>query len=914
MSDNLSEQKLGHYQLIKKLGEGGMGIVYLAEDSRLQRKVAIKCLKPDSLSTDNKNSTQDKRLQREATTLAQLNHPNVVQIYDIIDDDHGFALVMEYIEGNTLNKQLREHIVGLKQRLIWLQQIADGLAAAHIKGLIHRDLKADNILINGHNVAKISDFGIAKNTQSDHTDHTATDKFVGSYSALSPEQALGQPLDIRSDLFSFGILAFTLLCGRHPFGNSENHNVLVQNILHQHPLPAKSLNIGLDDRLINMLNHMLMKSPEQRPANALIISQQLQQFINSCQDDSENSFSETLDIESPQKNIESINSNSQAAAKFTEQLATSSEKSIIGNTRKTRSIIAMSLFILASFILSGTAYWYWQLNTTPTNLYVAVLPPVINKDTPMSTSQQQLLIDTISDALQQQIISSEDLYLINPREIYESHGDYAQRAKAVAADVLIESVLECEAQRCDIALTRIQANSSIDKNTKIRWSVNQKQKWPILIDDHFLNTATEVQERLAQLFPNETTKQQNNPLSESDYQTFLQYRRAILNEGQDTAEMWQTLWESKDRYQEYLPYYQLMSYLGVLLFDDSSDDKYLSYLTELLIHGEKKSGPNQLFTIASLKVSLRQQDFNKSRQLLKKLSEQEVDTAELLTYQGLLENFIGNYQQADQLYRQALTLRPSTAIWYRIANNHFHQGDSHTAINALEALLSLDSKDRNAQILMALLYILDGRLTDAVKLYKKLIIQNPKSQFYSNLGFAYELLGNFKQAEQYFAKAVALSPNNSSWRLNLAGSIQLQGRIDEANQHYHRVELDEKLQTNDWISQKNLSEAQIQLGNTNEAFKALHRSLRLAGDNAEVLFNAALVYTLSEQWPVALSYVEQSLIQGLSTTWYDLPWFDSLCKAEPTALNKLLSNTKANAYNSTANQSLRCKFTHNQLP
>lgn len=134
----------------------------------------------------------------------------MVQIYDVIDDKEQFALVMEYIEGKTLSKQLREHLVSVKQRLIWLQQIAEGLAAAHGKGLIHPDLKTNNILINPDDIAKITDFGIAKSTLGEDSEQTQADKLVGSYSSLSPEQALGLPLSTSSDLFSFGIIAFKL--------------------------------------------------------------------------------------------------------------------------------------------------------------------------------------------------------------------------------------------------------------------------------------------------------------------------------------------------------------------------------------------------------------------------------------------------------------------------------------------------------------------------------------------------------------------------------------------------------------------------------------------------------------------------------------------------------------------------------
>ena len=893
MFDHLNKP-LGHYQIISVLGQGGMGIVYLAQDCRLKRKVAIKRLKTD-LVEDEKDSQRNKRLQYEATSLAQLNHPNIVQIYDIIHETDEFALVMEYIEGETLNKHIKEHKVSVKQRLVWLHQISQGLTAAHQQGLIHRDLKADNILINRENVAKITDFGIAKNTQSDDTDLTVTGKLLGSYSALSPEQALGHPIDERSDLFSFGILAFKLLCGCHPFGDSTNQNIVVQNILHRAPLPADKLNPTLDEKLVTLMNQLLMKQPQLRPTNTQRVTEALQNIIENCDDDSEPNFSDTIDIAILEPSIEasyqyspSINQNQELAA-------------------KPRGRVLITSLIFTALLLSFVSYWQLNKATAPTNLYVAVLPPLIN-DSEISTEQQHLLADTFSNALQQHVIHSNSLHLVSKHNAQFKHRDYSQIANALSADVLIETVLTCNARHCEVELNRIEttpANQSPETSQQ-RWAIKSQQVWPMIVDKQYLNTAADVQHRLTRLFPSHIFATELNPLSEKEYQQFLRYRHAIINQGQDSPELWNTLLSLKNQYGSYLPYYQLMSYLGGLLYDDSGDESYLQALSQLFLVADQRLGSQLTLTIARLEIAQRQQDFKLATELVESISQQSDDTVLALSYRGLLANYQGDYQQANHWYQQALALRPSTLLWYRIANNHFYQGNNAAALEALDSLLIMDKYDVNAKILMALVYLLDGRLDEAIGLYDGLIAISPKSQFFSNIGLAYELLGNYSKAEDNFIKAVAISPSNTIWRLNLAGSLQLQGKVNQAAMHYQQVIEESNNRNNDWVAQRNLSEAHVQLGNIDMALQALHRSLRLAGDNAEVLFNAALVYSLAKQWPVALSYIEQSLSQNLSPIWYRLAWFDNLCSNNTEAFNRLLSGASSQQIIGEKNNAIRC--------
>jgi len=259
---------LGHYELLDCIGRGGMGLVYRARDTRLDRLVAIKCLRTELFEHH-----YIERFKREALLLAKLNHPNIVQIYDFIEAPDQLALVMELVEGQNLQLHLREHIAPFAQRMRWLTEIAQGLAVAHDAGIIHRDLKAENILINQRKVAKITDLGIAK---SQDYNATLTDHVAGSYCSMSPEQAMGETIDFKSDLFSFGILAYQLLCGAHPFGDTNNKLQLMQRIISHPPTAPGKHNPHLPAEINNLLGQLLSKDPTKRPDNTHWVAAQFE--------------------------------------------------------------------------------------------------------------------------------------------------------------------------------------------------------------------------------------------------------------------------------------------------------------------------------------------------------------------------------------------------------------------------------------------------------------------------------------------------------------------------------------------------------------------------------------------------------------------------------------------------------------
>ena len=257
----MTGQIISNYRIISKIGEGGMGIVYLAEHITLKRKAAIKELNP-LLS---QNEQIKARFINEAVTLSQLNHQSIVALYDFTSHDNQLYLIMEYVEGNTLNEIIEKNgAINETQAIHIFNEILNGFSYAHTKGIVHRDIKPSNIIIGLNGNPKILDFGIAKILASDAR-ITKTGMKLGSVIYMSPEQILGREIDSRTDIFSLGVTLFEMLTGKLPFDTSTDSEFEIQSkIVEGNFKPVKTLNPNISDRVQNAIMIATSKNPDDR--------------------------------------------------------------------------------------------------------------------------------------------------------------------------------------------------------------------------------------------------------------------------------------------------------------------------------------------------------------------------------------------------------------------------------------------------------------------------------------------------------------------------------------------------------------------------------------------------------------------------------------------------------------------------
>ncbi len=252
--------KILHYKIVEKLGEGGMGVVYLAEDTKLERKVAIKFL-PQQISS---NSEERERFKIEAKAAASLNHPNIATIHSIEEVDNQMFLVMEYIDGIELKAKINKGNIETDEVIRIAIQIAEGMSAAHKKGIVHRDIKSTNIMITKDAKAKIMDFGLAKIRGG--SELTKVGSTVGTIAYMSPEQARGEELDQQSDIWSFGVVLYEMLCNKLPF-KGDYDQAIVYSILNEEPESIYSVKKDFPDNLVKIVKKLLEKEKTVRYQN-----------------------------------------------------------------------------------------------------------------------------------------------------------------------------------------------------------------------------------------------------------------------------------------------------------------------------------------------------------------------------------------------------------------------------------------------------------------------------------------------------------------------------------------------------------------------------------------------------------------------------------------------------------------------
>ena len=847
------DQTISHYRIQGKLGEGGMGVVYKAEDIRLGRLVALKFL-PESTSVEPRAL---ERFKREARTASALDHPNICTIYEIDEDQGRPFIAMQLLEGQTLRERIGDQPVPLTTLLDWGLQITDALQAAHAKSIMHRDIKPANIFITERGQVKILDFGLAKLTAPDLSSTndptmsmsgplTHTGAAIGTLAYMSPEQARGEPLDVRTDLFSFGVLLYEMATGKQAF-SGPTWAVTVHAILGQAPLSLNESMPGLPHRLQEIIDKALIKNRDLRYQTAAEIHADLQKLKR--------------DFETGKK------------MKSAGVAATWSPH------RKRRLALAAALVLLIAaaglwgpralrrFAASGAGAAMQPALLVPERKSIAVLPIAAIAGDPKLTAFGKGLLEDVAAKLSQ-LSANHDLEVVPARTLEDKNvATLADARKELGVNLGLTLVLEQANELVRVAYSLTDAKSG--KNLAGA-SITAPVSDLFTIEDQVANgvaSALQISLRSEEKqalgahstnqpeayqyfvqgrgYLQEPSKPENLTIAEI---LFKQALKIDPNYGQAEAALGETYWfkyEFGKQKQWVAPAQQACTRAVELANSGAEGHTCLGLLFD---------GTGQYEKAAD--------QFQKAIQL-----EPTSDRA----YANLAKAYrqLNQLDKAEDVYQRAISLRPQYWLGYtQLGNFYVRQAEYEkaAAMYRRSTELAPDSYLGFNNLGAALLYA--GKDQEAALAFEKSIAIRPNRDAYNNVAVALFRLRRFQDSVSNFKEALKLDDNDYQTWGNMADSSYYGGDTTSAANFYRKAitmaEQQLKVNPRDPGVLADLASYHSMLGDRDQALSYLDRSLALGQNDKELLLNAAVVYNQLHETGPALEWLGKALAAGYS--------------------------------------------------
>jgi tetratricopeptide (TPR) repeat protein/tRNA A-37 threonylcarbamoyl transferase component Bud32 len=857
--DGEPPERISHYRLEGPLGHGGMGEVFLAWDEILERRVAIKRIRQGSTQS----SDQRERFHREARAAGRLSHSAIVQIHELILDRD--AIVMEYVHGSTLAERLETGPLPVRESLRLAREIAEGLAAAHAAGLIHRDLKAENVIITPQGQAKILDFGLVKPVAADLQDEALTRKGVllGTYHSMSPEQAGGGQVDERSDLFSLGVLLYEMLSGIAPF-RGDNPLDTLKRVIADTQSPLTKVRSDIPPEVSALVDRLLAKSRDERPHSAQEAVRALRELEALMAPDVSDSVSEM------------ITADWTSTARKRGRPAGS-----LSIPWRRWYLAAGGVIVLVTLAMVGMKVPSMRRGRP---LRVVALRPEVE-----GATKDPRLEDAASGVLafaQATLASFEGLSLIDPSQLLHTDGTPAEIVKAGAADEVITGTVEPEGELARVVLNRCRDGI-----------VLRSEVFRVRTGSSDLGLLSEaVVAPLRRLYPDKKPRPGTPDLGarDEDYAEFLAIKHdrdeGSIDLHSDLARLEKVLRSSP----RFLEARILAARISFYLYRMELDPQMLGNARQHISEARLLAPEDPRILSLTFQSGLEQSDLKEAESTLDKLDHLLPGDPDVLVLQASLAEKQGRMDEAIEKLRTAVRLAPTWQSLYSLASREARTGQVEKARRHFDAILLQSPRNVWALEGRARIEMTYGDLNRARTIFADLARSSGQSRELVHLGFINFLLHDYEAAAKDYRRALGNKPGSSVGMitLDLADAEVEMNKPSEAKADYEKAlrlleDQSDILRT----STGRMYEAQClaRLGRASDAVAMIQETLQKKSDDPLTFFDAALVYTLAGEQSSALVNAQKALEKGLQPSWFDAYG----CLRSAPAIRSLLEATAA---------------------
>jgi serine/threonine protein kinase/tetratricopeptide (TPR) repeat protein len=835
---------LGSYEILALLGSGGMGDVYRAHDTRLHREVAVKVLSP--IFAHDPNLLM--RFRREAHVLASLNHPNIVTIYDVGQDNHTVYIAMELVDGKALDEILAAGAMPTRDALDIAIQIGAGLAVAHESGIVHRDLKPKNVMIRKDGLAKILDFGLSKlapgfpTLASDGTT-AATEQGVllGTIDYMSPEQASGLPTDFRSDQFSFGSLLYEMVTGKRPFHRETGPQTLAA-IIEDEPKPIASLNPKVPAALENIVHRCMAKKPEKRYPSTQELARALKEVRDSIA-------------------AEETTSRSAITGRYLQRVPL-----WLGITLAAALVVA-GMGVVAPRLPEKVRVWAESLSPI-TEKQLVVLPFTNVGNDPENQGFCDGLVEILSSKLSQL--------------------EQFQRTLRVvpSTDVLREGIVSVREARQTFGATLAITGSVQRTENQIRLTITlgdppplrQLKSKTIDTEAHDISVLQDgVVLEVAELLDVKLSSQAKQVLAvggttvPSAYEYYMQGRGYLQR--YEVAQNVDTAIALFNRALEQDPKYALAEAgLGEAYWRSYEQTKDTQWAEEARKSAAAAIGLNDRLAQVYVTLGMIHTGTGRYEEAVQNLQKAlTLDPINSDAYRELAKTYqqMGKLKEAESTYMNAIAVRPG--YWgthNELGGFYYRLGRYAEAEKEFRSVVELTPDNARGYSNLGVIAYSQKRYEEAAKMFEKSAAIKPTDFAYSNLGTIYYTLAQYGEAARYYESAIQMNGRDSVRWHNLAAAYQLSGEPQKARAAFDQTAklAVEQLQVNprDPTVLIRLADAYSMLDQPQRAREVLQRALALAPESIDNLFQAAVIYEQLGDRKRALDWIEKAIKGGYS--------------------------------------------------